>query len=302
MSESQASEFPHLNKKGLSLVGLPDDERIFAIREGAWIPYPRAKEILVRLEDMYEYPRIDRMPGMMIVGASNNGKTNILRHFEALHKLVPNLDGDYSIIPVLYVEAPNRPDVGKFYDKIMEAIWQPYSIRAKESEKERVVLKVLQQVQLKVLLIDEIQHIIAGGRVKQQEFRNALKTLANTLKICIVCAGVEEAFNVFTTDSQLSNRFEPEFLPKWQLNNSYGDLLRSFEKRIPLKKPSNLHETAMAQKLIWMSEGILGETHEILKRAAVEAIKSGTEQITLEILQNLHWTVPSKRKIAPPPT
>lgn len=294
------SPYPHLGPSALKLVDLPDAERIYAIREGTRIPYPRAKQIMERMDELFEYPRIDRMPNMLIVGASNNGKSNILHHFEDKHKPDANPEGEYSIVPVVFVEAPKKPDMNDFYNRMLEAIWQPYSIRAKSSDKEREVMKVFRNVQLKVLLIDEIQHIIAGGQVKQREFRNGLKSLGNELKISIVCAGVEEAFNAFNTDPQMSNRFEPEFLPLWNLDNEYGDLLASFERRLPLKKPSNLRDPAVAQKVLWMSEGILGEIHEILKRAAIEAIKKKSEQITLKIIEGIRWTLPSKRKNAPP--
>lgn len=294
--------YPHLGKDATKLVDLSDRERIFAIQQGSWIPYPRAKKILERMEELFEYPRIDRMPNLLIVGASNNGKSKILRHFDEMHKPDPNPEGEYSIVPVIYIEAPKKPDINDFYNRILEAIWQPYSIRAINSEKERGVMNILRKIQLKVLMVDEIQHIIAGGQVKQREFRNGLKSLGNELRISIICAGVEEAFNAFNTDPQLSNRFEPDFLPKWKMDNEYGDLLASFERRIPLRKPSNLRDPAIAQKVLWMGEGILGEVHEVLKRAAVLAIKDKSEQITLEIIEKIRWTMPSKRKMAPPPT
>lgn len=298
----KSSLYPHLGDSALKQIELPDKERIYAIQEGVWIPYTRAKQVLERMEELLAFPRIERMPNMLIVGASNNGKTKILHHFEGKHKPDPNPDGDYSIIPVVFVEAPRKPDMNAFYNRILEAIWQPYSIRARDYDKESEVIKVLRNVQLKVLLIDEIQHIIAGGQVKQQEFRNGLKSLGNELRISIVASGVEEAFNAFNTDPQLSNRFDPEFLSKWNMDNEYGDLLASFERRLPLKKPSNLREANIAQHVLWKSEGILGEIHDVLKRAAIMAIKNKSEQITLDVLSKIKWTMPSKRKIAPPPT
>ncbi len=296
------SNYSHLSKSASETANQPDEVRIMAIKTGTWITYTRAKQLLAQMEDLFEHPRIIRMPNMLIVGPSNNGKTQILRRFEQNHKPDPNPDGDYSIVPVLFVEAPSKPDIGAFYDKILEAVWQPYSIRAKDSDKEREVKKILRSIQLKVLMIDEIQHIIAGSQTKQREFRNSLKSLGNELQISIICAGVNEAFNAFNTDEQLSNRFEPELLPKWSLNNEYGDLLESFERRLPLKKPSNLRgNSALAQKVLWMSEGILGEIHEVLKRSAILAINNKSEQITLDTVEKIRWTQPSKRKVMPPP-
>jgi len=303
MNDMDNPLYPHLGKIALKQVELPDAQRILTIKEGTWISYTRAKQILEHMEELFEHPRIIRMPNMLIVGPSNNGKTQILRHFEQKHKPDPNPDGDYSIVPVLFVESPTKPDVGALYDRILEAVWQPYSIRAKDPEKEQEVKKVLRNIQLKVLLIDEIQNLIAGGQAKQREFRNSLKGLGNQLQISIIAAGVDEAFNAINTDPQLSNRFEPELLPKWTLNNEYGDLLESYERRLPLRNPSNLRsDPVIAQKILWMSEGILGEIHEVLKRAAILAIREKTEQITLKIIEKIRWTIPSKRKVAPSPS
>ncbi len=293
--------YPHLSKNAIQQLDLSDDERILAIKQETWINYTRAKMILERMEELLMHPRVTRMPNMLITGSSNNGKTQILRRFEKQHKPQPNLEGEYSIVPVLFVEAPGKPDIGAFYDNILEAVWQPYSIRAKDPEKAREVRKVLHNIQLKVLMVDEIQHLIAGSQAKQREFRNSLKSLGNQLQISIIGAGVTEAFNAINTDEQLSNRFEPEFLPKWQLDNEYGDLIETFERRLPLRNPSNLRDPSISQKVLWMSEGILGEIHEILKRAAIQAIKDKSEQITLKTLEKIRWTMPSKRKVAPPP-
>jgi hypothetical protein len=80
------------------------------------------------------------------------------------------------------------------------------------------------------------------------------------------------------------------------MGKDYLKLLASFERMLPLKKPSHLVETTIAIKLLAMSEGILGELAAILTKAAVKAVKSGKEQITVELLNSLKWIQPSKRK------
>lgn len=294
------SPFPHLNEKTRQLLDSSEAERIESIRLGSWIPYSRAKEALDHMDELFAYPRIDRMPHMLLVGASNNGKTQILKRFLGQHPADPNPWGEHAIIPVVMVEAPSAPDVGELYDRLFMAINQPFSPRAPVKEKEPMLFNVLEKIQLKMLLIDEIQHLIAGGQTRQREFRNALKSLGNILRISIVGAGVEEAFNAFNTDPQLSNRFEPEFLPKWKMDKEFGVLLNTMERRTPLMHPSGLQGNEMARKIYYMSEGILGEIHEIVKRAAVHAIRSQQEQITLETLDKIRWTQPSKRKTQPP--
>jgi hypothetical protein len=58
-----------------------DEERIYAIREGTWLGYKDAKRILAKMEDLLNYPRITRMPNMLLVAPSFNGKTSILQRF-----------------------------------------------------------------------------------------------------------------------------------------------------------------------------------------------------------------------------
>jgi hypothetical protein len=43
--------------------------------------YTRSKRILEKLEDLLSYPRVNRMPNLLIVGATNNGKTIIESRF-----------------------------------------------------------------------------------------------------------------------------------------------------------------------------------------------------------------------------
>ncbi len=64
----------HLNESTLKLLALSDAERIERIRSPRWIGYPRAKEILAKLEDLLIHPKSHRMPNLLIIGDTNNGK------------------------------------------------------------------------------------------------------------------------------------------------------------------------------------------------------------------------------------
>lgn len=151
-----------------------------------------------------------------------------------------------------------------------------------------------------------IHNILAGSTRPQHNFRNVIRYLGNELKIPIVGAGTREAFNAINSDSQLANRFEPFYLPRWTMGdgknpqeNPYLRLLASFERIIPLKEPSNLanHQNpAIAMTLLSMSEGLLGEITSVLKKAAVKAIRSGKERIDVKLLGQIGWIQPSDRK------
>jgi len=147
-----------------------------------------------------------------------------------------------------------------------------------------------------MLIVDEIHHLIAGSLNRQQEFRNALKSLGNETMVTIVAAGIEDAYNAFNTDPQMSSRFTPEELPLWKANNEFGSLLATLEMRMPLRQASNLKEPAMMLAIHTRSEGTLGDTCDLVKELAVDAIRSKEERITLERVNALQWVPPSKRK------
>jgi hypothetical protein len=85
-------------------------------------------------------------------------------------------------------------------------------------------------------------------------------------------------------------------LPRWKFDNDFLRLLASFEKMLPLKKPSILHETTLATQLFSMSEGYIGELSRILTDAAAYAVEHEHEKIDAKILQAINWVSPSDRK------
>ena len=56
-------------------------ERIARIRSDRWIAYPRAMQAIDRLHELFEYPKRLRMPNLLIVGPTNNGKSMIAEKF-----------------------------------------------------------------------------------------------------------------------------------------------------------------------------------------------------------------------------
>lgn len=290
------SGYPHLNDSAKEALALPDDERILRIRSDRWIGYPQAKNVLGKLEDLLIYPRTQRMPNILLVGDTNNGKTMLARRFLQLHPADDNPSGDGVLSPVMFLQAPPVPDEGRFYNAILELLFAPYKPSERVDKKQFQVIKLLKYVGLKVLVIDEIHHILAGNLNRQRAFLNVIKYLGNELQISIVGVGTRDAFRALQTDPQLASRFEPVVLPRWELDNDFLRLLASFEKMLPLHQPSRLHSSALASRLFAMSEGYIGELTRILTNAAVLAVENGHEHIDLTILKEINWTPPSERK------
>jgi len=268
-------------------------ERIRKCKEQIWIPYPQANTILDELEEFFNHPKKDRMPNLLIVGSTNNGKTTILNKFMQKHPMY--LDG-YNYIPIVKISAPISPSQNALYEKILDELLVPYGIKESTSRKEYQVRKVLEDVEAKMLIIDEFQDIFHGRVNFQREFLTAVKHLSTDLKIPIVAAGVWEVQSVMTSDPQIANRFETIKIENWKPNVDFARLLMSFESTLPLKESSNLHSKKLFTKIFDMSEGMIGEVARILEKAAVFALKNDKEKIDEEVLNSINFIKPSCRR------
>jgi Bacterial TniB protein len=286
----------HLNATARAALALLPAARIDRIRGPRWIGYPRAKQLLDKLDDLLTHPKTHRMPNLLIVGDTNAGKTMLANRFVQLHPADDNPEGDAASVPVLAIQAPPGPDENRFYNTILEALFAPYNPRERVAQKQVQVLRILKQIGVRMLIIDEVHNVLTGPVTKQRQFLNVLKYLGNDLQIPLVGLGTKEALRAVQADPQLANRFEPAALPRWQLNQEFQMLLMSFERALPLREPSRLADAHLARKLLALSEGSLGELSVLLTSAAVYAVKSGAERIDEQVLAAIDWVPPSERR------
>ena len=291
-----ATAWPHLGEQAQAVVEQDDPARIYFIREPHWVSYPKAQQVLGLLEDLLERPRVPRAPCYVLMGATNNGKTALFQRFCDRHAFQDDGRGN-GCLPVFYISAPPVADEKRFYDAVLEAM----DVRRTSSTvaiAQANVIRIFRALGVRVLLIDEIQHLVAAGAIRSRQMMNVLKYMSNDLQISIIGAGVQSAFNALQSDDQMANRFKPVVLPRWELNEEFLQLLASFELLLPLRKPSNLTDKDMAVKLHGMVGGKIGELATLLADAAVDAIRSGQECITPKTIRQLGWVSPEARKHA----
>ena len=106
-------DLSHLHPAAREIARLPADERLQYARADRWIGYTRAAEALGRLETLFAWPARQRMPNLLLTGPTNNGKSMIIEKFRRAHPPVSHPDREE--IPVLVVQMPSDPSVGRFY-------------------------------------------------------------------------------------------------------------------------------------------------------------------------------------------
>ena len=286
----------HLLPEAREIALLPAEQRIAQLRSDYWIGYSRAEQALKRLEELLHSPKRIRMPNMLIISPTNNGKTMIVEKFRRNHLPYESDDGKYEVIPVLMVQMPSDPTIQRFYAAIITALGSPVTCYTSTARYETMALQLLSATKTKILIIDELHNILAGNGHKQREFLNLLRFIGNQLQLSIVGVGIKDAYLAIRTDDQLENRFEPFILPLWCDDNEFTRLLASFKKVLPLRKSSELVDPEIRAIILERSESTIGEIATFLTQAACEAISSGKECIDLEILTHANYHSPTQRR------
>lgn len=283
----------------MSDLALQQKEQITKIRNlrgRKWIKYDRAERIVQKLDDLLATPKCHRMPNLLLVGPTNNGKTMIVERFSKRHQPQIHLSGERSTVPVLVVQAPPTSEEGRFYNAVLDALMIPFSASARVEHRQLHVVRALDIVGTRMLIIDEIHHVLAGPASKQRVFLNMIKYLGNELMIPIVAVGTRDAFNAIQSDPQLANRFEPVLLPNWKMDEDFLMLLATFETLLPIDCEGQLTSEQVATKILALSEGTIGEVADLLTRAARHVIEVGAARIDCNALDQCGYVSPTNRR------
>ena len=269
-------------------------ERLAFMEHARWVEYRAGREVLATLKRLLEMPPRDRMPNLLLIGESNNGKTTLASRFRT-YEGAPYIDEEgQSVKPVVIAESPPSADEKALYASILEQFWAPYRVTAPVTQLRYQTIHMLRACRTRMLVIDEIHSLLIGTALKQREVMNALKLLCNELKIPIVGVGTAEAVQVLHTDPQHASRFDVMALPLWKTGKEFQQLLAGFEMVLPLKAASNLTHPNIATPLHIISGGNLGNLHRLLIECARDAIESGAERIDRKIVEKHKWLQPTR--------
>ncbi len=289
--------FKHIHKAHRHLMSLSKEDRINALNEQIWIDYPKTTEVVNLLTSLMNRPKKPRMQNLLLIGESNIGKTSIIERFATQNPDFMFEDEEEMTQPskpVIVSQCPASADEKGLYISIIEQFWAPFRPTDTTHKLRHQAIYLIRQCHVKILILDEIHNLLAGTAIKQRMVMNVLKSLGNELQISIVGVGTKDASLILHSDPQHASRFDIFTLPKWDLNKEYLSLLASFELRLPLKNISNLIARDKAPLLLSISGGNLGDLHRLLIECATSAIKSGEEEITIDIINDHKWVQKTK--------
>lgn len=294
------SAFDHLHESTIPLLDLPLTERKRKAETKRWIPYPLARTGYAKMQRLLDLPRQQRPESLLVMASTANGKSMLLERFEQNNPARDNEEGDHAVVPVLRIEIPEDPTLDGIYFQILDRLFTPLNPRSTKTERRREAFRMLSQVQVKMLLVDEVHNLALAGNAERLKILAFLRAVGNDagVRAHIVCAGTREAKQMLQSDDQLLNRYDMHALPIWRDGPAFRELLASFESLMPLRRPSLLgDDDRIAAAILTRSEGLIGEMFKIVSRATVLALDTGDERITLKSLSQIDYQSPSAKQV-----
>ena len=260
------------------------DERIYFIRSKRWVAYPKALEILGHLKALLKHPRTTRMPSLAVYGDSGMGKSMLVEKFKDDYALSTREKPRAPRAKLLVVELAGRPNERRLFAQILAVLGAPQNPRATIVELERTTVRLLGDLGVQVLVLDEIHNVLAASWREQRVVFNTLRYLSNELKLSLVCFGIMEARQAINGDVQLARRFDSVSLSRWIAGKEFEQLVLAIVRNLPLKEPSVLTVKGL-RRILLASDGVSARIFRMLNDVAIEAIETGVERITDEALE-----------------
>lgn len=286
------SDYEHLLAPYRQQAALADAERIAWIRADRWLDLDQARAALGRLEDLLAYPPRDRMPCLLLYGDTGMGKTKIVRKFLRDHPASFDQRTGVTTMPVVAMQMPAEPVERDIYSELLAALGAPGPTDGTTYRLKEVCRRLLRSMGVRILIIDEIHAMLAGSFRQQRVFLNAIRFLANDLRIPLVCVGTDLARQALLTDPQLAERFEAFHLQRWKSGARLAQLLASMAGILPLRRPSTLATTATCERVLDLTDGITVRIFHLIETLAVEAIRSGEECLTKDSFEAQDLVLP----------
>ena len=271
--------------KNLKLLFQQPSPVTHAVREGNYI-----KTVTGGLQHRYQ--------GMMLIGDTGSGKTEILRRFKKMVDAIAgkvvrrqNVRENISLHPIVYVETPAM-STKHLFKAILDQLNYPYNTsRSAEDLFERAV-HGLQSAQVQMLMLDEFQNVLLESGSNHERLMNKLRYLSNHIGLSLVLAGTPEVDTAVASYPALMNRLFPFDIPKWENGEDFQKLIRTMSEKRNIFCDPPLHDDIVCDKIYTLTEGRIGEMANLLFRV----VSTYGSVLTPEYFDNVDWVPPKERR------
>ena len=263
---------------------LEREERVELILRDRWVSYPQGTVALNRLTELLRGARRTRMPSLLVFGEPDIGKTTVIRKFMRDREHLFDEGSGRKTAEVVAVEAPPVADEARLYGAILDAIGAPVP-RGGIVDLECATYGQLARLKTRLVVLDETNNLVIGSAGAQRRTLAALRRMSNQLAVSFAFFGTAEALNAIMSDPQVEGRSQPFRLTRMPNGTDYAAIVRAVVAYLPLRR-SSACEDELVQVMHELTAGSPGKTFRLLNAAAVRAIDTGAEQITVDLLRS----------------
>jgi hypothetical protein len=231
-----------------------------------------------------------------LCGESRTGKSYLLERYANRFPVSTNNSG--VVRRVVYADMPVDCNLRAMAEQIADALNISHSPRMNTRGLVGIVLRKLREQAVEFLILDEFQEAFDLDRKKAlKDVRGFLRKILNLRSLNVCVAGLVETYDLLAADKQLKGRGllpyhllhaydwdDPSDQKLWRL------LCDSVDDRLPFRAKSNLGSIALAQRLYWITDGIIGILKEFVFAAACLAMNANADRIEMHFFAEA-WDV-----------
>ena len=257
-------------------------------RRRRFFPYDYGEALLSDMSDLLEEDPDEVKPAcMLITGQSDTGKSALLREFLDRHPARPNPEGNAFQRPVICINVPEGGSETKLWSRAFAALGSPKIGTGNAGDREQAFLRLLRNVGVKVICLDEIHNLQSRGASSQRKALVLLKDFANEVGVPIIATGTPVARTVIKQDDQFLSRFDTHELLPWDDPLRVATLLCAYERELGFDGETVLVEEDVIDWVIASAAGQLGAIVKRFKRAAWRAYENGRDHVAFEDLKKV---------------
>ncbi|MFJ2879394.1 TniB family NTP-binding protein [Streptomyces sp. NPDC086796] len=222
--------------------------------------------------------------GLFVSGPAGTGKTTAITQLGRAHELLDRArhPGVSDRIPVVYITVPPAATARMVAMEFARFLGLPVRVRSNITDILESVCGVLTDARVGLVLVDELHNISLTTR-SGTEVSGTLKYFSERIPATFVYAGINvERKGLFdgTRGEQIAGRFTLVPTASLPYNTEWQGLVATLEDSLRLHDHKMGSLTALDRYLHDRTGGMIGSLSHLIRGAVLDAILTGSEEIT----------------------
>lgn len=254
------------------------------------VRHPKYEEAMQTIEEVFRMRNsVGICNHLFCIGPSGTGKSTIKKQ---LREKYPAIACEDRICrPYICSDTPSKPTVGNMAEELLMELGEPNYSRGSVAQKTNRVLALLKQLDVKLVVLDELQHFIDHGNKRSAiEVSDWLKRLIDNSDACFVLMGLERAGQILRANEQLRRRFSqqvtlmPFSIDKKAEAGVFARVFHHLDTQLGLEQPIELTPMLIKQ-LHFATNGIMDYMVKLLIGAFKLSALKQRKQISVDVLE-----------------